>query len=116
MISIEIFREICLSMPEAYEVPHWDRAAFRTKKRIFATLLETEHTANFRFTPEVQAAFCEQDAQAFYPVPGGWGLQGWTTADLRKVKKTLLVSAVQSAWYNAAPPKLQELYRMQNGL
>lgn len=113
---METFREVCLSMPEAYEVQHWGNPAFRTKKRIFATVREAEHTANFGFTPEVQAAFCAQDAQGFYPVNGGWGLQGWTTADLRKIKKSLLVSAVQSAWYGAAPPKLQERYRMQNGL
>ncbi|MBO9153532.1 MmcQ/YjbR family DNA-binding protein [Chitinophaga sp. GCM10012297] len=116
MISIETFREICLSMPETYEVRHWENAAFRTKKRIFATVREAEQTVNFRFTPEVQAAFCAQDAKGFYPVKGGWGLQGWTIADLRKVKRSMLVSAVQSAWYGAAPPKLQEQYRMQNGL
>ncbi|WP_346319234.1 MmcQ/YjbR family DNA-binding protein [Chitinophaga sp. YIM B06452] len=116
MISVETFRALCLSMPEAYEVQHWGNPAFRTKKRIFATVNEAEQTVNFGFTPEVQAAFCGQDGNSFYPVKGGWGLQGWTTTRLGKVKKSLLVSAVQSAWYGAAPGKLQEQYRMQNGL
>ncbi|RPD39920.1 MmcQ/YjbR family DNA-binding protein [Chitinophaga barathri] len=116
MISMETFREVCLSMPEAYEVLHWGNPAFRTKKRIFATVQEAAHTANFGFTPEVQAAFCGQDGDSFFPVKGGWGLQGWTTVHLKKVKKSMLISAVQSAWYGAAPDKLQEQYRMQNGL
>lgn len=116
MITIATFRELCLAMPDTSEVPHFDRRAFRTKRKIFATLLEEAQTANFPFSPEEQAAWCKRAPEAFSPVPGGWGLQGWTTVDLRKVKKSQLVDAVQSAWYNAAPPKLQEQYRIQNGL
>lgn len=116
MITIATFRELCLAMPDVSEVPHFDRRAFRTKRKIFATLLEAAHTANFPFTPEEQAAWCQLAPDAFYPVPGGWGLQGWTTVDLRKVKRSQLVDAVQSAWYNAAPTKLQEQYRIRNGL
>lgn len=116
MITIATFRELCLSMPETTEVKHFDRQAFRTKRKIFATLLEEAFTANFPFSPEEQAAWCKLAPGVFYPVPGGWGLQGWTTADLKKVKKSQLVDAVQSAWYHAAPAKLQEQFRMQNGL
>jgi hypothetical protein len=31
-------RKLALSLPETSEVPHFDRAAFRTPRKIFATL------------------------------------------------------------------------------
>lgn len=112
-------------MPEVQEVLHWGTPAFRTKKRIFATLWPDQNpgnpalskpSANFGFTPEEQAAFCNSAPDSFAPVTGGWGRQGWTTVNLHKVKKKMLESAIQCAWYGAAPPKLQERYRLENGL
>jgi hypothetical protein len=111
MINIQVFREQCLSLPEVREVGHWGNPAFRTKKRIFATLRSAEGTANFKFTPLEQAAFCEADKKGFFPVKGGWGRQGWTTVDLKRVKQHMLKNAISAAWYDAAPEKLQEAYR-----
>ncbi|WP_119080085.1 MmcQ/YjbR family DNA-binding protein [Chitinophaga alhagiae] len=125
MVSVETFKALCIGMPEVQEVLHWGTPAFRTKKRIFATLWPQENpgnkalnrpSANFGFTPEEQDAFCKAAPDSFMPVEGGWGRQGWTTVNLHKVKKKMLESAIQSAWYSAAPPKLQERYRLDNGL
>ncbi|WP_158618273.1 MmcQ/YjbR family DNA-binding protein [Chitinophaga lutea] len=125
MISVETFKAMCLALPEVQEVTHGGSPAFRTKRRIFATLWPdqnpanaaiTKPSANFGFTPEEQAAFCNSAPDSFLPVPGGWGRQGWTTVKLWKVKKKMLESAIHSAWYGAAPPKLQEQYRLENGL
>lgn len=125
MVSVETFKALCMAMPEVQEVLHWGTPAFRTKRRIFVTLWPQENpgnktlnrpSANFGFTPEEQAAFCTAAPDSFMPVEGGWGRQGWTTVDLHKVKKKMLETAIQSAWYSAAPPKLQERYRLENGL
>lgn len=124
MVTVETFKALCLAMPEVQEVLHWGAPAFRTKKRIFTTLWVaqnpgnkalTKPSANFGFTPEEQAAFCKAAPDSFVPVEGGWGRQGWTTVNLQKVKKKMLENAIQSAWYNAAPPKLQEAYRLKHG-
>ena len=40
MISIATVRELALAFPETDEHPHFDRKAFRVKKKIFATLDE----------------------------------------------------------------------------
>lgn len=72
--------------------------------------------ANFNFTPDEQAAYCQADSKSFFPVEGGWGKMGWTTVDLRKVSKKMLTNAINSAWYNSAPPKLREQYREEKGL
>ena len=34
----QAFRKLALSMPDAYEEPHFDRASFRIGKKIFATM------------------------------------------------------------------------------
>lgn len=111
MVTVKTFRRICLSLPEVQEVLHWGNPAFRTKRKIFVTLREKEKRANFGFTPEEQAAFCKADGNSFVPIDGGWGRQGWTTVDLSKVSEKMLVNAIQNAWYNAAPPKLQAAFR-----
>ncbi|MHA4809134.1 MmcQ/YjbR family DNA-binding protein [Flavitalea flava] len=103
-------------MPETQEVDHMGNPAFRTKKRIFATLRVLEGTANFKFTPLEQAAFCQADKISFSPVKGGWGNQGWTTVNLKKIKKEMLKEAITSAWYDAAPDKVQEQFRKNRNL
>ena len=90
---------------------HSGNPAFRTKRKIFTTLREKEKRANFSFTPDEQAAFCKADGESFFPVEGGWGRLGWTTVNLSTVSEEMLTNAIQNAWYNAAPPKLQEAFR-----
>jgi predicted DNA-binding protein (MmcQ/YjbR family) len=79
------FRKLALSLPDASEAPHFDRAAFRTPKRIFATLSADERSVNFKLEPDQQAALVESRSGAFEAIAGGWGRQGWTTMTLAKV-------------------------------
>lgn len=116
MVALTTFEELCLALPGVEKVEHWNHPAFRTKRKIFTTLWPETDSANFSFTPEEQAAFCAEDPKSFHPVEGGWGRQGWTTVKLKHVKKGMLTNAINSAWYNAAPPKLQEQYRLEKGL
>jgi hypothetical protein len=116
MVDLKTFEELCSALPGVEKVDHWGKAAFRTKRRIFTTLWPDKNAANFNFTPDEQTAYCKEDPKSFYPVEGGWGRQGWTTVSLKHVKKTMLTNAINSAWYNAAPPKLQEQYRLEKGL
>ncbi|MGX5817160.1 MmcQ/YjbR family DNA-binding protein [Chitinophaga lutea] len=111
MVTIARIRELCLSMPEVTEVSHVGLPAFRTKRRIFATVWEGENKVNFCFEPGEQAAFVKAAPKIFVPVAGGWGRMGWTSAFLAHGKEDILYDAVKSAWYNAAPPKLQAAYR-----
>jgi hypothetical protein len=76
------FRRLALALPDASEVPHMDRAAFRTPRRIFATLAADGRSANLRLDPEEQDALVGMRPDAFQAVPGGWGEQGWTVVTL----------------------------------
>lgn len=73
------FRKLALSFADTTERPHFDRAAFRTPKRIFATLAADEATANLMLDAESQATLIEARPDAFHAVPGGWGARGATT-------------------------------------
>ena len=110
MVSIETVRQLALSFPETDEHPHFDRKAFRVKKKIFATLSEKDMIVNLKLTLTDQSVFCAFDNTVIYPVPGGWGRMGATSVNLKKVKKTMFKDALTVAYCTTAPPKLAEKY------
>lgn len=110
MISVQTVRQIALSFPETDEHPHFERQAFRVKKKIFATLLERNKTLNVKLSSIDQSVFCAYDPAIIYPVPGKWGLNGMTTIELSKVKKAMVKDALTCAYCNVAPPQLAQKY------
>jgi hypothetical protein len=102
-VSAERARALALSLPQAAEAPHFHRLAFRTPRKIFATLDASVPDLNLMFDPDLRDFYCEQAPEAFAPVPGGWGRNGATHCDLRVVDEAILVSALQAAHLLAAP-------------
>jgi len=98
MVTVEEARGLALSLPAAGEQPHFDRTAFTIKKKIFASLSIDSRTINLKFTPAEQFIFCPPDSNVIYPVPGGWGRQGWTTINLQKASKKLVQKALAKAY------------------
>lgn len=110
MITVEEVRELALSFPETDEHPHFERSAFRVKKKIFATLSGKDMTVTLKLTPADQSVFCAYDKAVIYPVPGGWGKKGFTYVNLRKVRKSMFKDALRVAFCTVAPPKLAERF------
>ena len=102
-VDPERAREMALALPLASEAPHFDRMAFRTPRKIFATLKATACDLNLMFDPDLRDFYCEQAPDAFAPVPGGWGRNGATRCDLRKVDEATLASALLAARQLAEP-------------
>jgi hypothetical protein len=96
-------RELALALPSASEAPHFDRLAFRTPRKIFATLSAAAGDLNLMFDPDLRDFYCEQAPHAFTAVPGGWGRRGATRCDLRKVDEPTLMSALRAAHQLAMP-------------
>ena len=113
MINIETFRKLALAFEEAEEAPHFEKTSFRANKKIFATLDVSKSVAVVKFSPADQSVFCLIDPAVIYPVPGKWGLQGWTKIELKKVKKEMLLDALTVSYCNTAPKKLAEKYKEQ---
>ncbi|MES1156508.1 MAG: MmcQ/YjbR family DNA-binding protein [Alphaproteobacteria bacterium] len=96
-------RELALSLADTSEAPHFDRTAFRTPRKIFATLANDGRDLNLMFDATHQEHFCEQAPKAFAPVPGGWGKMGATRCDLKQIDAVTLLSALKAAHALAAP-------------
>ena len=104
MASGKDLRRIALSLQGTTEAPHFDRAAFRVA-RIYVTLAADGRSANFKFMPEEQEFKCMMAPEAFAPVRGGWGKQGWTTATLSALSVPELTDALEIAWRHALPKR-----------
>ena len=99
MINGNSFRSMALSFPNTEQVPHFDRIGFKIiKRRMFATYLEKDNTANIFLTPEEQWVYCKVDHEHIYKVQNKWGDNGATTFVLSFVSKDVVMEALQSAY------------------
>jgi hypothetical protein len=106
MVSLAAVKALALSLPEAEEKSHFEKPDFRVKKKVFAVLHEAKFCMVVKLRVIDQSVFCAFDASIIYPVPGGWGRLGWTMINLKKVKKSMLLDALTTAWKTVAPVKL----------
>jgi hypothetical protein len=97
-------RELALALENVTEAPHFDRVAFRTPRRIFATLARAGTDLNFMFDHALQAHFCELAPDAISPVPGGWGRMGATRCELKKIDTATFTAALKAAHARANTP------------
>lgn len=101
MITGDTFTKMALSFAGTEATAHFNRTGFKiTGKRMFATYLAEDNTANVFLTPQEQEIFCSMDKVNIYPVPNKWGEKGATTFNLNSVAAEVLQEALLSA-YNA---------------
>ena len=99
MITGEKFMELALSFPGTIQKPHFERTGFSViGKRMFATYLAKNNTANIFLTTEEQTIFCKMDSKNIYPVPNKWGEKGATTFELNSVSREIVMEALLSAY------------------
>lgn len=96
-------RKLALSFEGASEVVHVDRPAFRTKRKIFATLPPDAQQVNLMFDQTTQEFFCDQAPGVIEAMPGGWGRMGVTVCDLAAADEKLVHSALKAAHALALP-------------
>lgn len=103
------FRNLALSFPESIEEPHWEKASFRVRKKIFATLSPDGKNVTLKLSLVDQSVFTEFDKTIIYPVPNKWGKQGWTIVDFTRINDEMLKDVLISAYCEVAPKKLGDL-------
>ncbi len=96
-------RKILLGLAEVEARPHFDRIAYRTPRKIFATMSGDGVDVNFMFDTDLQAHYCDMAPDAISPVPGGWGRMGATRCLLTNVDAATFKSAATAAHAMAAP-------------
>jgi predicted DNA-binding protein (MmcQ/YjbR family) len=85
-------------LDDVVQQPHFEKASFRVRKKIFATLDIDKNLMVIKLNEVDQSVFSSHDPQVIYPVPNKWGKQGWTCVDLKKVKKSICRDALQTAY------------------
>ena len=111
MVSIDSFRKLALSFPEATEEPHFEKTSFRVKKKIFATYDGKLKRACIKLSEIDQSVFSSIDSTIIFPVDNKWGKQGWTIIELAKIQKSIFNEAMTKAYCNVAPKKLVDKFR-----
>lgn len=103
------FRAIALSLPEAFESAHMGHADFRVGGKIFATLGYPDDEHGMVILPlDEQAALVQKAPAVFAPAAGAWGKRGSTVVSLDKVRRAVMRRAIESAWRERAPRRLQD--------
>jgi hypothetical protein len=106
MIDMNAFQTMALSFLHTEQVTHFERIGFKIMgKRMFATYLEKDNTANIFLTPAEQKLFCKMDKLNIYPVPNKWGEKGATTFKLNSIARELVMEALLSAYNEILKPK-----------
>ena len=102
------FRKLALALPETEERQHMDHPDFRVAGKIFATLGYPDKTRGMvKLSPEDQHYFSKDHPEVFIPVKGTWGRGGATGVQLKAATKEVMAKAIQAAWRNTAPKRLQ---------
>lgn len=98
MVTADTCRKMALALPDATAAPHFEKESFKINNKIFATLNVTDSRACVKLSAIDQSVFCQFDKEVMYSVPNKWGTQGWTLINLKKVKKSMLQDALQTAY------------------
>jgi hypothetical protein len=107
-VTAQRARTLALSLEGASSYPHFDRIAFRTERRTFATLALDGADLNFMCDLVEQQRLCELAPQAITPVPGGWGRMGWTRMDLKKIDVATFTTVLKGAHARANAPRTRK--------
>jgi hypothetical protein len=105
-MTVDDFRRLALSLPEASESAHMGHPDFRVQGKIFATIWPDEAWGMVKLTPDQQAVFVQAEPTTFMPVKGGWGQKGATQVLLESANPTSVQNALLTAWRNRAPKTL----------
>lgn len=107
MYSIAALRSLALSLPGTEELPHFEKTSFRRKGKIFATVHEGTHVATLKLSLVWQSVYVAAAPHVFSPVPGSWGIKGYTHALLQNAPPHLMEEALRNAWEEVGGKKMK---------
>jgi predicted DNA-binding protein (MmcQ/YjbR family) len=102
-----------LAFAESVQQPHFEKTSFRVNKKIFATLDVKLQRVAVKLNAIDQSVFCDTNPGVIYPVQGGWGKQGYTFIDLKKVRKKVFRDALTTSYCLVAPSRLSRQVRAE---
>jgi hypothetical protein len=97
VISPQRIRELVAQLPDAQESAHHGHPDFRVRKKIFATLSETDERAALRLTGVEARALAEREPAVFRLVSDR-GPVGWVSVLLVGVDEGEFADLLEAAW------------------
>jgi hypothetical protein len=109
------FRKLALSLPEATEAPHFERASFRVGKKIFATMTAAGDEVMVRVAPRSKLyALLKQQPELFFSYGGWTERNGSCGVRLAKADAAQLRELVVASWRHVAGKRLQATFDGQS--
>jgi predicted DNA-binding protein (MmcQ/YjbR family) len=105
MVTVQEVRQWALALPDAVQLPHFEKDSFRIKKKIFATLDNKTNRLVVKLSEVDQSVFASHDASIIYPVPNKWGKQGYTIIELKRIRKDLCREVLRVSYENVLKPR-----------
>jgi hypothetical protein len=100
------FRRLALSLPEAHEAPHFDRASFRVGKRIFATMTGDGSEAMIRVEPRARLyALLKAQPELFFSYAGYTERGGALGIHLARADRDTVRQLLVDSWRRIAPKR-----------
>ena len=99
-------RRLALALPETVEAPHFDRASFRVRGKVFATLPPQGDSVVLMLPLEIQASIMQAHPSEIRPLPAAWQGRGSTERLLEGISEAELHGLLASAWRRIAPKSL----------
>lgn len=97
MITPHRVRELVSQLPDSEEGAHHGHPDFRVRKKIFATLSETEERAALRLTSTEARALAERQPEVFRLVSDRAPV-GWVSVLLAEVDDAEFADLLEAAW------------------
>ena len=107
MIKAEWVRNLCLSLDDVSEHPHFVKKAYKIKNKIFATIDFDRLSISLKLSEIDQSVFCDFNPEKIYPANGAWGKQGWTIFEFSELKPEMIEDALRLSYNNTLSKKVK---------
>jgi hypothetical protein len=109
MATFEALRQIALSLPQAYEEPHFGAPAFRVNHRKFALLWAETGQTIFKLPRDLQETLFNERPETFSPIRIGTVF--WSLVVLERLSDQELGRFVIEAWSTVVSKRQMREYR-----
>ncbi len=93
---------IALALSGTLESAHFGKRDFRVRGKVFLTLPRPGE-AVIKLSPDQQALGIATAHDVLAPVPGAWGLKGWTVLRYGACEPAHAAGLIEKAWATVAP-------------
>ena len=97
MVSNDAFQNMILSFEGVTASTHFNKASYKFKNKIIATLDPTGTKAMVKLSPSDQAVYCKFNSNIFEAVSGSWGIKGYTFINLELLDSSILKEIIEAA-------------------